>query len=249
MRMKRYGLIGKNISYSFSKNFFSEFFQKHQKACTYENFDLVNIEEFTALVTQNDNLAGLNVTIPYKEKIIHFLDELDEEALEIGAVNTIAFSEKGKMKGFNTDYFGFSKSLLEQGNELPSSALVLGTGGASKAVTFALKKLSIPFQIVSRKEEQHFIHYNQLTEKLISENHLIINCTPLGTFPEIGQFPEIPYSGIGTKHLLFDLIYNPEMTVFLQKGAAQGAKIVNGAAMLRYQALKSWEIWEGENLT
>ena len=241
--MKQYGLIGKNISYSFSKNFFSEFFRQNQLECSYENFDIQTIDELQAKVLQNLNLAGLNVTIPYKEQIIPFLDELDEEAREIGAVNTIKFDAKGKMKGFNTDHYGFSKSLLEQGTEIPSSALVLGAGGASKAVAFALKKLSIPFQIVSRKEGKNTLNYNQLTEKQISESLLIINCTPLGTFPEINQFPEIPYSGIGTKHLLFDLIYNPETTIFLQKGAAQGAKIVNGKAMLCYQALRSWEIW------
>jgi len=241
--MKQYGLVGKNISYSFSKNFFSEFFRKHKLDCSYENFDLQTIDELQTIVSQNPNLAGLNVTIPYKEQIIPFLDELDDETLEIGAVNTIKFDAQGKMKGFNTDHFGFSKSLLEQGNELPASALVLGTGGASKAVAFALNKLAIPFQIVSRKEGQNTINYNQLTEKLVSENLLIINCTPLGTFPEISQFPDIPYSGIGAKHLLFDLIYNPEKTTFLQKGVARGAKIVNGAAMLHYQALRSWELW------
>lgn len=241
--MKKFGLIGRNISYSFSKKFFTSFFEEQHLNCSYENFDIEQITEFPNVLSNNPNIKGLNVTIPYKEQIKTYLDEMDSEAAEIGAVNTIKISPEGKLKGYNTDCYGFMKSLEEQLGQLPESALVLGSGGASKAVVYALKKLGITYRIVSRKEEDGFLNYNQLSEALVRNHKLIINCTPLGTFPGITEFPEIPYSGIGAGHLLFDLIYNPEKTMFLQKGAARGAKIVNGEAMLRYQALKSWEIW------
>ena len=241
--MVKYGLIGRNISYSFSRGYFTDkFAQLNLPDHSYENFDLKEIGEFPLLLSREKDLGGLNVTIPYKEAIIPFLDELETEAESIGAVNTIQI-KSGRLKGFNTDVFGFRKTLepiLQPGMR---RALILGTGGASKAVAHVLKALDIGFQYVSRKPSPGQLSYEQLDKALISSHRLIINCTPLGTFPNTGQKAEIPYEALTQGHFLYDLIYNPAKTAFLMEGEKRGALIQNGLRMLELQAEKAWEIW------
>ena len=243
--MKKLGLLGKNISYSFSQNYFTNKFEKEKidQEFSYENFDIQNIDEFTTILKNNRELIGLNVTIPYKEAIIPFLDELSENALEIGAVNTIRISTNGKLFGDNTDFFGFNKSLEPLLEAHHKKALILGTGGAAKAVAFGLKKLNIESVFVSRQEKEDKITYNQINAKTFDNYKIIINCTPLGTFPKTELFPDIPYQYFTSKHIAFDLIYNPEKTEFLKKAENNGAIIKNGYDMLVFQAEKAWEIW------
>ncbi|ELY2009823.1 shikimate dehydrogenase [Flavobacterium psychrophilum] len=243
--MKKLGLLGKNISYSFSQNYFTNKFkqEKNNNDFSYENFDIQSIEEFTKILQINSNLIGLNVTIPYKETIIPFLDELSQNAKEIGAVNTIRISPNGKLFGDNTDYFGFNKSLNPLLKSHHKKALILGTGGAAKAVAFGLKKLNIESLFVSRLEKESTITYNEINAKIFDDYQIIINCTPLGTTPKTELFPDIPYSFFTPKHIAFDLIYNPEKTVFLEKAENKGAIIKNGYDMLVFQAEKAWEIW------
>ncbi|WP_193550707.1 shikimate dehydrogenase family protein [Marixanthomonas ophiurae] len=241
--MAKYGLIGKDISYSFSKTFFSVKFDQENRADTYHNFDIDHIEEFSKIISNTKDLKGLNVTIPYKESIIPFLDRIDKEALEIGAVNTIKFQNDGSLKGYNTDHYGFAKSLA---NFLPieeKTALILGTGGASKAIKYVLETMGFQYKIVSRKKTENTITYQELTREVLNNYFLIINCTPLGTFPNISQCPNIPYQYITDNHVLFDLIYNPSQTEFLKLGKAQGARTSNGLKMLEHQAKKAWKIW------
>lgn len=240
---KQYGLIGKNISYSFSKQYFSEKFKTEKLLyCNYTNFDISSIEAFPQIIKSTSNLKGLNVTIPYKETIFPYLDKISSKAQRIGAVNTIKITKKGKLKGYNTDEYGFRKSLLPLLQKHHQKALILGTGGASKAIAYTLKKLEIPYQFVSRKTEEAY-NYSSLTNKIIAEHQIIINCTPLGTYPNTENFPDIPYSAITDKHLLYDLVYNPSETVFLKKGKQQGAITCNGLKMLELQAEKAWKIW------
>lgn len=241
-----YGLLGKNISYSFSSGYFSKKFSNLElKNHEYHNFDLEKIEDFKTLILANaQDLKGLNVTIPYKQAIISHLDEIDEKALEIGAVNTIKFTKNGNLKGFNTDVFGFRKSLEPLLEAQHSKALILGTGGAAKAVAFVLQKSRIEFLYVSRNpKNEKEISYKELNETMLKTHLLLINCTPLGTFPETEKSPDIPYQFIGKGHLLYDLIYNPSVTTFLSNGKKRGANIKNGLEMLQLQAEKSWEIW------
>lgn len=241
--MAKYGLVGKNIAYSFSKTFFSIKFEQEDRLDTYRNFDIENIDEFPKIISENKNLKGLNVTIPYKETIIPFLDRVDKEALEIGAVNTIRFQNDGSLKGYNTDHYGFAKALA---NFLPlkeKSALILGTGGASKAVKYVLETMGFTYKVVSRTKTESTITYASLNKSIINDHYLIINCTPLGTTPNITQCPNIPYQFITQDHVLFDLIYNPSQTEFLKLGRAQGARTTNGLKMLEYQAKKAWSIW------
>lgn len=239
---KQYGLIGRNISYSFSQNFFrNKFNAENLKDCTYVNFDIKEIEDFRPLL-QNKNLKGLNVTIPYKEEIIPYLDKTNKKATKIGAVNTIKITKKGKLKGYNTDEYGFRKSLKPYIQKHHTKALILGTGGASKAIAYTLKKLNIDFDFVSRSQN-HGYNYDTLTADTIAEHKIIINCTPVGTFPNIDECPKIPYDAITDEHLLYDLIYNPKETLFLKKGKEKGAQICNGLDMLILQAKKAWEIW------
>ena len=241
--LNKYGLIGRNISYSFSRSYFSAKFKElGLDHCSYENFDLESIEEFPALVSGNGNLAGLNVTIPYKEAIMPFLDAIDPRALEIGAVNTIAFAAKGLI-GYNTDVYGFRKALVSQLRKTDQGALILGTGGASKAVAFVLEELGIEFRFVSRNPVEGELQYSEINDEIIETHSLIINSTPLGTFPNIEQKPDIPYELIGPEHFLFDLIYNPAKTAFLKLGETAGARCLNGLSMLEFQAEKAWEIW------
>ena len=244
--MKNFGLLGKNIDYSFSRGYFKDKFETNKLDCTYNNFDLEAIEDFESLKTTETQLSGLNVTIPYKQVVIPYLDAIDSEAQEIGAVNTIKI-ENGKLTGYNTDHFGFENSLNPHLKSHHKRALILGTGGASKAVAFALKKLGIHFEYVSRTPSSSVKYsYESLAIEGIEgiENYqIIINCTPLGTFPDVHKCPTIPYEHITSNHLLFDLIYNPEETLFLKHGNAKNATTLNGLEMLRLQAEKSWEIW------
>ncbi|MCM4168969.1 Shikimate dehydrogenase (NADP(+)) [Arenibacter antarcticus] len=239
----RYGLIGRNISYSFSQGYFTEKFSGlGLHTHSYENFDLDTIEQFPDIMSQNKNIKGFNVTIPYKEKIMPFLTKIDLEAKAIGAVNTIRIV-KGQTIGYNTDAYGFYKSIAPHLEEHHKNALILGTGGASKAISYVLERLRISYVFVSRNPAKGQLNYSELNAELLQKNTLIINCTPLGTFPNITDKPNIPYKNITTKHLLFDLIYNPEKTAFLLEGELQGARICNGSKMLEFQAEKAWEIW------
>jgi len=242
--MSKFGLIGKNIDYSFSKSYFTNKFLNEDLPHTYQNFDIESIEEFLNIIKQNKNLKGLNVTIPYKESIIPYLTDINETAKEIGAVNTIKFKDNGELIGYNTDYYGFKKSIEPYLKPNHKKALILGTGGASKAIAFALEKLGIKYNYVSRKYLNSVkYNYQTISEDIISKHHIIINCTPLGTYPQTNSCPPIPYDGITSSHLLFDLIYNPEETKFLTIGKLKGAKICNGLEMLKFQADKAWEIW------
>lgn len=242
-KLVRFGLIGKNISYSFSKKYFTEKFAHLQlKDHSYENFDLQKIEDFETIFRDKNNIRGLNVTIPYKETVIAYLTELDPEAEKIGAVNTIKITKNG-LKGYNTDTYGFQKSIEPFIKKQHSKALILGTGGASKAVAYTLQKLGLSYTFVSRKLKPGQYTYDDLNKLIIEDYTVIVNCTPLGTHPNIDQKPDIPYSFLTSKHLLFDLIYNPEKTSFLLEGENKGATICNGAKMLALQAEKAWSIW------
>lgn len=233
------GLIGRNISYSFSKKYFEQKFQKLLLShYSYEIFELENLDNISELM-KTLNLKGLNVTIPYKEKVIPFIDELSEEAQDIGAINCIKI-ENGKTKGYNTDAFGFEKTLLLHKQENQQSAIVLGNGGAAKAVKFVLTKHNIPFITVSRNTE---INYENLTPEQVSENLIIVQCTPVGTFPNVEDSVQIPFEALGKNHLIIDLVYNPEYSKFIKNAAEYGAKTVNGLYMLEQQAEKAWEIW------
>ncbi len=239
----RFGLIGKNISYSFSRGYFKQkFLDLNLPDHSYENFDLPQIEDFVQLLKTNKNVKGLNVTIPYKESIIPFLDDLDPKAEKIGAVNTIKI-HKSNLKGYNTDFYGFERSLTPLLKSHHQKALILGTGGASKAVAYVFEDLEIPFKFVSRTPGDNEISYDDLSEKIMDNYKIIINCTPLGTYPMIEVKPEIPYEFISQDHFLFDLIYNPERTAFLKEGEKKGATVCNGLKMLEQQAEKAWEIW------
>ena len=246
--MKTYALVGRNISYSFSRRYFAEKFAKEQITdCEYINFDIPYIEELPALIAATPTLAGINVTIPYKEAVLPLLDLESEALMAIKACNTIKILPSGKLKGDNTDYIGFRDSLISYLQPHHNRALILGTGGASKAVAFALSQLGIPFLLVSRESSAIAISYHELTKEIIENHSLIINTTPLGTFPKTEAFPPIPYQWITNQHLLYDLIYNPEKTTFLAKGAAQGATILNGYPMLVLQAEAAWKIWNEDS--
>lgn len=244
--MRLFGLIGYPLGHSFSASFFNEKFEKEGIEARYRNFPLEKIEDFQILLQNEPQLAGLNVTVPYKQEIIPYLDTLSTTASVIQAVNTISLrKENGKvlLEGDNTDVTGFRRSLEQHLKPQHTSALVLGTGGSSKAVHYVLDKLGIPFVRVSRSEGEGRITYEDLDSKMVSITPLIINTTPLGMYPDVGTFPGIPYNKLTPDHLLFDLVYNPELTAFLEKGRASGAQCVNGQNMLIYQALASWEIW------
>jgi shikimate dehydrogenase len=243
MTSRLFGLIGYPLSHSFSKGYFSAKFDREAiHDARYELFPLEDISLFPELIAGHHDLCGLNVTIPYKTAVIPFLDELEEEARAIGAVNTILFKD-GKSKGFNTDVFGFQESFSRKLQSHHRKALVLGTGGASKAVVYALKQLGIPFQYVSRTASAEAIAYEQVTEELLSEHPIIINTTPLGMYPKVEALPPLPYAALGKGHYLYDLVYNPSVTAFLEQGLAVGATTENGLDMLHLQAEKAWEIW------
>lgn len=238
-----YGIIGYPLLLTFSPGYFTKKFEALGINDTYSKFPLASIQEVKKLLAQNPGLNGLNVTIPYKQEIIPFLDELDDTALHIGAVNCIRI-RTGRLKGYNTDTLGFTKTLKPVLKTQHTSALILGTGGASKAVAYSLKQLGISFRFVSRHKAEHTLTYAELDEKVMAAHTLIINCTPLGMAPETEHCPDIPYQLLTPAHLLYDLIYNPAETLFLTKGRARGAEIKNGYDMLIEQAEASWHIWQ-----
>ncbi|HFA51343.1 MAG TPA: shikimate dehydrogenase [Bacteroidetes bacterium] len=242
--MYLYGLIGYPLSHSFSKKYFSEKFANGQlDGHRYELFPLQSIDELPKLIAENSRLIGLNVTIPHKQAVFKYLDEIDSEAASIGAVNVIKI-KNGKLKGYNSDVYGFEKSLLSLlGKNTELNALILGTGGASKAVRYILDKLKIPSQFVSRTKKNGQLIYAELNPEIIKNHRLIINTTPLGTYPDILSCPNIPYQFISKNHFLFDLVYNPPETLFLKKGKEKGAATCNGLPMLHLQAERAWEIW------
>lgn len=244
MSGRQYGLVGKNISYSFSKKYFTDKFALgNLDDCFYTNFEIQTIEEFPAIIAKNPDLKGLNVTIPYKQAVVPYLNKLSKKAAQIGAVNVIRFTKKGNLKGYNSDYYGFMKSLepLLQPNH--KKALILGTGGAAKAVSFALDELGILYTFVTREEKEGIIDYDRINATTFDNYQIIINCTPVGTVPNIKEFPPIPYNFFTQNHIAFDLIYNPEETQFLKKAKKKGAVTKNGHEMLVLQAEKAWKIW------
>lgn len=242
-KSKKFGLIGKNIQYSFSKKYFTDkFVSENVENCSYENFDIQDIFEFTK-VAKTELLVGLNVTIPYKETIIPFLDSISKKARKIGAINTIVFESDGKTKGYNSDWYGFKKAIEKNLKPHHKKALILGTGGSSKAVAFAFSKLKIDYAFVSRSRNKNSFLYAELNEDILASHQIIVNCSPVGTSPNVDVCPDIPYEYLNETHLVFDLIYNPEKTLFLQKAQEKQAVIQNGFEMLVFQAEKAWKIW------
>lgn len=246
--MKLYGLIGYPLSHSFSQKYFAGKFERENiVGCEYRNFPIESIELLKFMLEENPSLQGLNVTIPYKEKIMECLDEIDETAAKTGAVNCIKI-EDGKLKGFNTDTFGFEMSIKPFLENKYERALILGTGGASKAVAFVLKKWNIPFHYATRTPSApNHLAYTELNSGNIHHFPLIINSTPLGTFPNVDEAPELPYEALSEKHFLYDLVYNPAETLFLKKGKQRGAHTMNGLKMLELQAENAWHIWSSEH--
>ena len=243
--MKRFGLIGFPVGHSFSRKFFSEKFQRLRlKDHVYELFEMEFLNEFPSLWMRYPDLVGLNVTVPHKEGVLKYLDRLDTSAIKVGAANVIK-KEKGKLVGYNTDYMGFRESIRNWIGKYEGESLVLGTGGSSKAIQAALDELSIPFYVVSRSSRNGDYTYDQIQENktILDRFHLIVNTTPLGMHPNIDSLPDLPYGQIGKHHYLYDLIYNPDETLFLNEGKENGARVKNGLEMLELQAEKSWEIW------
>lgn len=240
----KFGLVGRDISYSFSRGYFADKFDNENLPYSYVNFDLQSIDELSDIIKNTSNLKGLNVTIPYKEQVIPLLDKLNKRAQKIGSVNTIRITKSGKTIGYNTDYYGFKNSLKPHLKSHHKKALIMGTGGASKAIAYALKNLKIQYDFVSRSQKAGVTFlYSDLTEDIISGYTIIINCTPIGTFPNVDECANIPYNAISKNHILYDLIYNPEETKFLNQGFQKGATTINGLEMLRLQAEKSWKTW------
>lgn len=246
--MQKYGLIGYPLKHSFSQRFFFEKFKAEHIDAAYFNFEISDISQLHLIIEDNPNLCGLNVTIPYKEKVIPYLDDLSSDAAAIGAVNVIKISrddEKIRLTGHNSDVIGFQDSiapLIKKNNQ--AKALILGTGGASKAVHKGLENLGIESKFVSRTPKTACFTYDELTAKVIAEYTVIVNSTPLGTFPDIDNAPDIPYQFLTKDHLLYDLVYNPEETKFLHLGKVQGAAVKNGYEMLERQAIAAWNIWK-----
>lgn len=257
--MKKYGIIGYPLAHSFSKKYFTEKFRREGlEDCVYESFPLPNLSELPELIKANPDLCGLNVTVPHKIGVIYYMDKLDEAAREIDAVNCIKIvnqhpveayfsgelsSLQVRLEGYNTDAYGFEMSLKPLLQKHHHKALVLGAGGAARAVTYVLNKLGISYKQVSRRAIKKQMSYAQLDAEIIKERHLIINTTPVGTYPDISAAPDIPYEYLTSKHLLFDLVYNPEESEFLKRGRQHGAATKNGLEMLHLQAEKAWEIW------
>lgn len=240
--MNSFGLIGFPLEHSFSKKYFTEKFEEENLDCNYQAYPLKSLELFPVLL-RNPDLKGLNVTIPYKKDILCYLDDVSNIPLGLNACNCIKIVN-GRTMGYNTDVIGFEQSLTTVLKPYHKKALILGNGGSAQAVKYVLKKLNLPYELVSRKiHDDSSLTYTDLNEKIISSSQLIINTTPLGMYPQSGTFPLIPYEAISEHHLLFDLVYNPATTLFLQKGAARGAAIRNGYEMLIIQAEESWKIW------
>jgi shikimate dehydrogenase len=245
--MNKYGLLGYPLTHSFSKRYFTEKFEKENIKSTYQNFEIDSIKKLPNVIKNNPEVTGLNVTIPYKEQVIPYLDSLHDAAREVNAVNTIRvirIGDKVILHGYNTDTYGFENSLKPLLKPHHKKALILGTGGASKALKYVLKKLDIDFISASIEElKENEIRYEQIDSKMMAERTLIINATPLGTYPKTDTYPNIPYKFLTDKHLLFDLVYNPELTQFMAKGKEKGAVVKNGYEMLLLQAKRSYEIW------
>ena len=247
--MEKYGLIGYPLGHSFSIGYFNEKFQNECIDATYENFEIPSIENLTEILDSNPELKGLNVTIPYKEKVISYLDSISPEARAIGAVNVIKVNHKGnktELKGYNSDVIGFTQSIEPLLERYHKKALVLGTGGASKAIIFSLKSLGIETLTVSRYERHGCVRYEDITPEMIKEYNVIVNCTPCGMYPQTDDCPNLPYEAMDSHTLLYDLIYNPDETLFLKKGKAQGATVKNGLEMLLLQAFASWNFWNSD---
>ncbi|HVK96315.1 MAG TPA: shikimate dehydrogenase [Flavisolibacter sp.] len=242
--MKCYGLLGKKLGHSFSKGYFTDKFQKeHIADAVYNNYELAAISELSELIASNPDLKGLNVTIPYKEEVIPFLHFKNDIVADINACNCIKINPSGELDGYNTDVIGFTNSLQPRLQSHHNHAIVLGTGGASKAVQYALKKLNIDYKVASRSTKEGAIQYEDLNDEVVATHKLIINTTPLGMFPDIDNMPFIKYDLVTDQHLLFDLVYNPPKTKFLLEGEKRGAQILNGYEMLVMQAEESWRIW------
>jgi shikimate dehydrogenase len=245
--MDKYGLIGYPLGHSFSISYFNEKFENEHINAKYINFEIPSIDGLTEILDRNPELRGLNVTIPYKEQVIKFLDAISPEAEAIGAVNVIRVTHKGDkvfLKGFNSDVIGFTRSIEPLLEPAQKKALILGTGGASKAINFGLKSLNMQTIFVSRtKHGNGFITYDEVTAELIKEYNVVVNCTPVGMYPHADECPQLPYEAMDTHTLLYDLIYNPDETLFLKRGREQGATVKNGLEMLLLQAFASWEFW------
>ena len=239
--MSRYGLIGQSLKHSFSSRYFTEFFQQEELPHSYSNYEIETVDGLIDFI-QCEQISGLNVTIPFKEAVLPILDEIDHIAKEIGAVNVIKV-DNGKLIGYNTDVIGFWKSLRPALSNKKIHALLVGTGGASRAILHALRDNGIQSLQVSRRSHPSVINYQQLTPEIVRDHQLIINCTPLGTFPDIEDKVDIPYDGIESEHILYDVVYNPLETSFLKEGKSRNAKTINGSKMLRIQAEESWKIW------
>ncbi|MCM1079229.1 MAG: shikimate dehydrogenase [Bacteroidales bacterium] len=244
--MDKYGIIGHPLGHSFSPGFFNEKFRNENIDASYEMFDLPQIDAILEVLASNPELRGLNVTIPYKQQIMHYLDELSDEAREIGAVNVVRVSHDDgnvHLKGYNSDVIGFTRSIEPLLEKYHKKALVLGTGGASKAVEYGLRKLGLETVRVSRYERPETIQYEKITAEVVREYNVIVNCTPSGMYPHTEECPRLPYEAMGCHNLLYDLIYNPDETLFMKKGREHGAITKNGLEMLLLQAYASWEFW------
>lgn len=246
--MDKYGLIGYPLKHSFSIGYFNEKFQAENIDAEYVNFEIPRIEDFMEVIEENPNLCGLNVTIPYKEQVIPYLDELDKDTAKIGAVNVIKIIRPGKgrikLVGYNSDIIGFTQSIEPLLQPQHTKALILGTGGASKAVYHGLANLGIRSTFVSRtKKSDNILTYNELTPEIMQGHTVIVNTTPLGMYPKVDFCPDIPYDQLTPNHLLYDLLYNPSETLFMKKGMERGATVKNGLEMLLLQAFAAWEIW------
>ena len=256
-RVSLYGLLGYPLGHSFSRSFFTEKFEREGIHAEYQNFELPNIETLPQLLEEHPNLRGLNVTIPYKQAVIPYLDELSDEARAIGAVNVIRIdrsSGRPVLKGYNSDIIGFTDSIQPLLKPHHQRALVLGTGGASKAICRGLEKLGLEWRYVSRKRPSRTggigggsFSYSDITPALLADYTVIVNCTPLGMYPKVDDAPTIAYAALSPRHLLYDLVYNPEVTVFMREGRRFGATVKNGLEMLHRQAIASWEFWEAES--
>lgn len=248
--MDKYGLIGYPLGHSFSVNYFNQKFADEGINAKYINFEIPSIEMLIEVVSSNPELKGLNVTIPYKERVIEFLDQLNPEARAIGAVNVIRVTHDGgkiHMKGFNSDVIGFTKSIEPMLEDYHKKALVLGTGGASKAVCHGLGSLGLETVCVSRYERENTICYSNITPEVVHEYNVIVNCTPVGMFPHVNECPQLPYDALDERNILYDLIYNPNETLFMKRGEQRRAQVKNGLEMLLLQAFAAWEIWNGES--
>lgn len=247
--MDKYGLIGFPLEHSFSMSFFNQKFIDEGIAAVYENFEIPSVDAFPEVIDSNPNLKGLNVTIPYKQKIMSFLDIISPEARAIGAVNVVKVIHDGSktvLKGYNSDVIGFTKSIEPMLEKYHKKALILGTGGASKAVEYGLKALGLETVQVSRYKRPGTVQYENITPNVIREYNVIVNCTPCGMYPHTEECPSLPYEAMDSHNILYDLIYNPDETLFMKKGAEFGANTKNGLEMLLLQAFASWEYWNGK---